>query len=163
RRGHLRPPRPRHPGAGPPPAGRGAPAQRPLHRRRAGPGGDGDRGGGAMRVLDREACGGGAAPAACPVPAAAACPLPAPAGSAAGAGAVRAPDGARSSLRAFRIPEGAEAGTPAEVLAGEPLGSDARAGVRLMVARRAAGAVDHHRFTDLPDLLAPGDVLVVNA
>ena len=118
-----------------------------------------------MRVLDREACGGGAAPAACPVPAAAACPLPAPAGAAAGGGAgtVRATDRARSSLRAFRIPEGAEAGTPAEVLAGEPLGSDARAGVRLMVARRAAGAVDHHRFTDLPDLLAPGDVLVVNA
>jgi len=34
--------------------------------------------------------------------------------------------------------------------------------VRLMVARRHDGVVEHHRFTDLADLLVPGDVLVVN-
>jgi S-adenosylmethionine:tRNA ribosyltransferase-isomerase len=33
--------------------------------------------------------------------------------------------------------------------------------VRLLVGRRP-DQVSHHRFTDLPDLLAPGDVLVVN-
>jgi S-adenosylmethionine:tRNA ribosyltransferase-isomerase len=37
-----------------------------------------------------------------------------------------------------------------------------RDGVRLLVGERATGAVSHHRFTDLPDLLRPGDVLVVN-
>jgi S-adenosylmethionine:tRNA ribosyltransferase-isomerase len=34
--------------------------------------------------------------------------------------------------------------------------------VRLLVGRRATGAVSHHAFTDLPSLLEPGDVLVVN-
>jgi S-adenosylmethionine:tRNA ribosyltransferase-isomerase len=38
----------------------------------------------------------------------------------------------------------------------------ARDRVRLMVSRRAEHSVSHHRFTDLPELLAPGDVLVVN-
>jgi S-adenosylmethionine:tRNA ribosyltransferase-isomerase len=38
----------------------------------------------------------------------------------------------------------------------------ARDGVRLMVSRTAAGQVSHHRFTDLPRLLLPGDLLVVN-
>ena len=38
----------------------------------------------------------------------------------------------------------------------------ARDGVRLMVSRSRAGAVTHHRFTDLPSLLLPGDLLVVN-
>jgi S-adenosylmethionine:tRNA ribosyltransferase-isomerase len=37
-----------------------------------------------------------------------------------------------------------------------------RDGVRLLVAERATGRVSHHRFTDLPALLRPGDVLVVN-
>lgn len=102
-----------------------------------------------MRLLDRDTGPVGGAPGGAPL--------------AARAGGGRAPERATASLRAFRIPEGAEAGTPAEILAGEPLGSDARAAVRLMVARRAAGTVEHHRFTDLPALLAPGDVLVVNA
>jgi S-adenosylmethionine:tRNA ribosyltransferase-isomerase len=31
-----------------------------------------------------------------------------------------------------------------------------------MVAHRASGAIEHHRFSDLPDLLQPGDVMVVN-
>jgi S-adenosylmethionine:tRNA ribosyltransferase-isomerase len=37
-----------------------------------------------------------------------------------------------------------------------------RDGVRLLVGRRATGEVSHHAFTDLPRLLRPGDVLVVN-
>ena len=38
----------------------------------------------------------------------------------------------------------------------------ARDGVRLMVSRSRAQSVTHHRFTDLPSLLLPGDLLVVN-
>jgi S-adenosylmethionine:tRNA ribosyltransferase-isomerase len=37
-----------------------------------------------------------------------------------------------------------------------------RDGVRLLVGRRASGEVSHHAFTELPDLLRPGDVVVVN-
>jgi S-adenosylmethionine:tRNA ribosyltransferase-isomerase len=37
-----------------------------------------------------------------------------------------------------------------------------RADVRLMVSRTASGEVSHHRFGALPDLLLPGDLLVVN-
>ena len=37
-----------------------------------------------------------------------------------------------------------------------------RDGVRLLVARRSAGSVDHHTFRDLPDLLEPGDAVVIN-
>jgi S-adenosylmethionine:tRNA ribosyltransferase-isomerase len=53
---------------------------------------------------------------------------------------------------------------PAELEAHEPpeaRGVD-RDGVRLLVGERATGRVGHHRFTDLPGLLRPGDVLVVN-
>ena len=38
----------------------------------------------------------------------------------------------------------------------------ARDGVRLLVSRRAAGQVSHHAFGELPGLLLPGDLLVVN-
>jgi S-adenosylmethionine:tRNA ribosyltransferase-isomerase len=38
-----------------------------------------------------------------------------------------------------------------------------RDGVRLLVGCRGSGAVVHRRFTDLPDLLRPGDLVVVNA
>ena len=38
----------------------------------------------------------------------------------------------------------------------------ARDGVRLLVSRRAAGQVSHHAFRDLPGLLLPGDLVVVN-
>jgi len=38
----------------------------------------------------------------------------------------------------------------------------ARDGVRLMVATAADGEITHARFRDLPELLAPGDLLVVN-
>ena len=37
-----------------------------------------------------------------------------------------------------------------------------RSGSRLLRLDRGSGAVSHHRFADLPDLLAPGDLLVVN-
>jgi S-adenosylmethionine:tRNA ribosyltransferase-isomerase len=67
----------------------------------------------------------------------------------------------------FRIPEGAEAGTPVELSerGDGRLGSDARAEVRLMVARGGhSGDADvaHHRFGDLAGILDAGDVLVVN-
>jgi S-adenosylmethionine:tRNA ribosyltransferase-isomerase len=38
----------------------------------------------------------------------------------------------------------------------------ARDGVRLMISRHAAGEVSHSAFRDLPGLLLPGDLLVVN-
>jgi S-adenosylmethionine:tRNA ribosyltransferase-isomerase len=52
---------------------------------------------------------------------------------------------------------------PADLEAHEPPEARgvARDGVRLLVGRRG-GEVTHHRFTDLPDLLRAGDVLVVN-
>ena len=31
-----------------------------------------------------------------------------------------------------------------------------------VVVRRIEGTIDHHRFADLPDLLTPGDLLVLN-
>jgi S-adenosylmethionine:tRNA ribosyltransferase-isomerase len=37
-----------------------------------------------------------------------------------------------------------------------------RDGVRLMVARRGGGEIEHRTFSDLPDLLTAGDVLVIN-
>jgi len=37
-----------------------------------------------------------------------------------------------------------------------------RADVRLMLSRTAAREVSHHAFADLPGLLLPGDLLVVN-
>ena len=49
---------------------------------------------------------------------------------------------------------------PARLEAHEP--PEPRDGVRLLVGERGTGAVSHRRFTDLPTLLRPGDVLVVN-
>src|ERR1700735_4073527 len=37
-----------------------------------------------------------------------------------------------------------------------------RDGVRLLVARRQSGEISHHTFRELPDLIGPGDVLVIN-
>ncbi|MBM2618383.1 S-adenosylmethionine:tRNA ribosyltransferase-isomerase [Actinoplanes sp. LDG1-06] len=54
----------------------------------------------------------------------------------------------------FELPAGLEARSPAEAR-----GVD-RDGVRLLVSRGTE--VSHHRFTDLPGLLEPGDLLVVN-
>jgi S-adenosylmethionine:tRNA ribosyltransferase-isomerase len=61
-----------------------------------------------------------------------------------------------AALLGFSLPPEREAHEPPEAH-GVP-----RDGVALMVSRRAAGEVRHHRFTDLPRLLLPGDLLVVN-
>jgi S-adenosylmethionine:tRNA ribosyltransferase-isomerase len=49
---------------------------------------------------------------------------------------------------------------PEELIAQEPPGQ--RGGSRLMTLDRASGRISHHRFGDLPSLLRPGDLLVVN-
>ena len=54
----------------------------------------------------------------------------------------------------FALPEGAEASSPAEHR------GTSRDAVRLLVSRPSG--VEHRRFRDLPDLLEPGDLLVVN-
>jgi S-adenosylmethionine:tRNA ribosyltransferase-isomerase len=50
---------------------------------------------------------------------------------------------------------------PAELIAQEPLPE--RSASRLLVLDRATGAITHRHFTDLIDLIAPEDVLVLNA
>ncbi len=49
---------------------------------------------------------------------------------------------------------------PDELIAQEPPAE--RGGSRLMTLDRATGRTSHHRFSDLPSLLRPGDLLVVN-
>src|SRR5262245_58278371 len=49
---------------------------------------------------------------------------------------------------------------PAELIAQEPLPERDRS--RLLVVRRDAGSLAHHVFSDLPDLLDPNDLLVLN-
>src|SRR6202167_6680194 len=61
-----------------------------------------------------------------------------------------------TALSDFVLPAALEAQDPPE-----PRGL-ARDGVRLLVSRRASGEVSHHAFADLPGLLLPGDLLVVN-
>jgi S-adenosylmethionine:tRNA ribosyltransferase-isomerase len=56
----------------------------------------------------------------------------------------------------FVLPPGSEAHEPPEAR-GIP-----RDGVRMMVSHRRTGEISHHAFTDLPGLLLPGDLLVVN-
>jgi S-adenosylmethionine:tRNA ribosyltransferase-isomerase len=56
----------------------------------------------------------------------------------------------------FVLPAEREAHDPPEAR-GVP-----RDGVRLLVSRRAPGEISHHAFGDLPGLLLPGDLLVVN-
>ena len=53
---------------------------------------------------------------------------------------------------------------PAELEAHEPpeVAGKTRGGVRLLVSRSAAGELSHLHFTQLPELLLPGDLLVVN-
>lgn len=50
---------------------------------------------------------------------------------------------------------------PAELIAQEPLPD--RGASRLLVLDRSSGTVTHRRFADLPDFVAPADVLVLNA
>jgi S-adenosylmethionine:tRNA ribosyltransferase-isomerase len=59
-------------------------------------------------------------------------------------------------MRNFDLPGALEAREPPEAR------GLSRDGVRLMVSRGRAGSVTHHRFTGLPSLLLPGDLLVVN-
>ncbi len=56
----------------------------------------------------------------------------------------------------FGLPADREAHDPPEAR------GVARDGVRLLVSRRASGEISHHAFGDLPGLLLPGDLLVVN-
>jgi S-adenosylmethionine:tRNA ribosyltransferase-isomerase len=49
---------------------------------------------------------------------------------------------------------------PSHLIAQEPAPERDRS--RLMVVRRAEGTIAHHIFTDLPDLLTPGDLLILN-
>jgi len=58
----------------------------------------------------------------------------------------------------FVLPAALEAHEPPEAR------GIARDGVRMLVADGVAngGPISHHRFTDLPDVLRPGDVLIVN-
>jgi S-adenosylmethionine:tRNA ribosyltransferase-isomerase len=53
---------------------------------------------------------------------------------------------------------------PAELEAHDPpeARGTARDGVRMLVSRGAAGAISHHAFGELPRLLLPGDLIVVN-
>jgi S-adenosylmethionine:tRNA ribosyltransferase-isomerase len=57
---------------------------------------------------------------------------------------------------AFELPQRLEANTPPEAR------GLARDEVRLLAAQRGSGAIAHHRFRDLPQLLAPGALLVIN-
>jgi S-adenosylmethionine:tRNA ribosyltransferase-isomerase len=57
---------------------------------------------------------------------------------------------------AFALPERLEAHEPPEAR------GLARDDVRMLVAARAVGTVEHAVFRDLPDILAPGDLIVVN-
>ncbi|MGH3242488.1 MAG: S-adenosylmethionine:tRNA ribosyltransferase-isomerase [Spirillospora sp.] len=56
----------------------------------------------------------------------------------------------------FTLPTALEAHEPPEAR------GRTRDGVRLLVSRRATGEISHHEFRDLPALLTPGDLLVVN-
>ncbi|HEU5421504.1 MAG TPA: S-adenosylmethionine:tRNA ribosyltransferase-isomerase [Streptosporangiaceae bacterium] len=56
----------------------------------------------------------------------------------------------------FTLPPELEAHEPPEARTGH------RDDVALMVSRRAAGQVSHHAFRDLPGVLLPGDLVVVN-
>jgi S-adenosylmethionine:tRNA ribosyltransferase-isomerase len=49
---------------------------------------------------------------------------------------------------------------PAELIAQQPTSERDRS--RLLVARRADGCLAHHQFLDLPEILDPGDLLVLN-
>ncbi len=60
------------------------------------------------------------------------------------------------SLSDFTLPAELEAHDPPEAR-GLP-----RDGIRMLVSRRSSGEISHHGFRDLPGLLLPGDLLVVN-
>ena len=49
---------------------------------------------------------------------------------------------------------------PEELIADRP--PERRDGARMLLVNRQAGTVEHGQFTDLPALLAPGDLVVLN-
>ena len=49
---------------------------------------------------------------------------------------------------------------PPDLIAQEPLAD--RAAARLLVVDRRTGGLTHRRVRDLPDILRPGDLVVVN-
>src|SRR5215469_12772928 len=61
-----------------------------------------------------------------------------------------------TALADFELPPELEAGEPPEAR------GVARDGVRMLVSRRRTGEITHHPFADLPDLLLPGDLVVIN-
>jgi S-adenosylmethionine:tRNA ribosyltransferase-isomerase len=61
-----------------------------------------------------------------------------------------------AALEEFTLPASLEAHEPPEAR-GLP-----RDGVRMLVSRRASGEISQHGFSDLPGLLLPGDLLVIN-
>jgi S-adenosylmethionine:tRNA-ribosyltransferase-isomerase (queuine synthetase) len=61
-----------------------------------------------------------------------------------------------AALDDFTLPASLEAHDPPEAR-GLP-----RDGVRMLVSRRASGEISQHGFADLPGLLLPGDLLVIN-
>ncbi len=63
---------------------------------------------------------------------------------------------AEQSLLNFQLPSELEAHEPPEAR------GLARDQVRLLVSHRAADALEHRRFRELPDVLRPGDVVVAN-
>src|SRR5258708_38935314 len=63
---------------------------------------------------------------------------------------------ATESLLEFILPPALEATEPPEER------GQGRDDVRLLVSHRAGEKIEHHRFSDLPALLRPGDLLVFN-
>jgi S-adenosylmethionine:tRNA ribosyltransferase-isomerase len=57
---------------------------------------------------------------------------------------------------AFEVPTRLEAHEPPEAR------ETARDAVKLLVARRSGGSISHHRFYEMPEILGPRDLLVVN-
>jgi S-adenosylmethionine:tRNA ribosyltransferase-isomerase len=60
------------------------------------------------------------------------------------------------SLESFELPADLEAHEPPEAR------GKTRDDVRLLVSRTSAGVISHHAFASLPNLLLPGDLVVVN-
>ncbi len=56
----------------------------------------------------------------------------------------------------FTLPQALEATEPPEER------GRGRDDVRMLVSNRSSGSIEHHRFTELPDLLRPGDLLIFN-
>lgn len=63
---------------------------------------------------------------------------------------------ATTSSLEFTLPAALEATEPPEER------GQGRDDVRLLVSYRSSGQIEHHRFSDLPELLRPGDLLVFN-